>query len=124
MPTQEPAIRVLIVEDEPLTREVCAEYLRAVGAEVESASDEAEANAAARRFAPEVLVCDWQLKKNTDGTKLAKTLQQRHACKVVMITGQPLEKLAEHAVDLEVHRVLRKPFPLRALNEAILSTRL
>jgi two-component system CheB/CheR fusion protein len=52
------AVRILVVEDEPATRDALAEALRLSGAEVRAAESAATAMDVFERFRPDLLICD------------------------------------------------------------------
>lgn len=116
--------RVLLVEDEVNSTHAIAEYLETRGLEVRIARDGMEALAAAPRFAPDVLLCDWLLTGDIGGHEVVRTLLTRlPALAVVIISGLPPGKVREEAADLPVAGFLVKPAGLaevaRAVEEAL-----
>jgi CheY-like chemotaxis protein len=65
-------LRVLVVDDEPDTREFLREALANVGAQVEEASSSAEAQQKLRSFGPDVLVSDIGMPEEDGYTLLRK----------------------------------------------------
>lgn len=113
--------RVLVVEDEPTAREAVRLFLEFRGHDVSVAATEREALETAERFAPQVLVCDWQLDSGGDGVHVADSLQRKHHLAVIMVTAHRLESLKEKvrrfAVDVAAYR--RKPVSLASLADII-----
>jgi signal transduction histidine kinase len=105
------AAPVLVVEDEPSTREFLAAVLAREGHRVSSASDVESALALARRDPPNVMLTDLKLGE-TDGQTLVTRVRDLHPSTVtIVITGFGT---VEGAVDLVrggVFDVLAKPCP-------------
>lgn len=113
--------RVLVVEDEPTSLDAVRRFLEFRGHDVSAAATAEEALEVARRFDPQVLVCDWQLNGSADGVDVAERLQRRHDLAVIMVTAHRLESLKEKvrrfAVNVSAYR--RKPVSLASLAEII-----
>ena len=100
-------------------------FLEFRGHEVVAAASAEEAMNAAEHFAPQVLLCDWQLNRNSnggsDGVDVASSLQRRHGLAVIMVTAHRLEalkdKVRRFALDVSAYR--RKPVSLASLAEII-----
>jgi CheY-like chemotaxis protein len=82
---------VLVVDDEPLVREIVAESLYDDGLRVtEAASAEQALEIAGDRGAPDVLVTDVNLGQGMDGLQLAEEVRRRWpSAGVVIMTGNP-----------------------------------
>lgn len=103
-------MKVLLVEDELLVRELVEEALLDAGAEVRTACDGASAKGVLeeRSFEPDVLVTDINLGPGCDGFELARRARQRRPeLKVVYITGHAVH-LAREGVEGSV--LIPKPF--------------
>lgn len=117
--------RVLVVEDEPTSRDAVRRFLEFRGHDVAVAASASEAIEQAGQFEPEVLVCDWKLDGGGDGggdgVDVANDLQRRYNLTVIMVTAHRLEALKEkarsHAVTVSAYR--RKPVSLASLAEVI-----
>ena len=108
--------RVLIIEDEPNSREAIETFLGELGYDVRSTGDGAEAVGIGKEFRPDVLICDWMLKGEIDGVSAARQLFAYNAASlIVFVTGLPTSELAAKACDLPVSRVLAKPVSLSTL---------
>jgi two-component system chemotaxis response regulator CheY len=70
----EPRPRVLVVDDDPLSRRILEQVLVSSGYEVESAADGQEALAKVRSHRPDVVVTDWQMPE-MDGLTLCRILK-------------------------------------------------
>ena len=108
---------VLVVDDEPETREVMGEYCRTFGMTVTSADDGRSAIAAIRR-APSrfkvVLTDIWM--SGADGFEVLKTVREVNPSSyVVMITGYATLDSALRAVREGAYDYLPKPFALGQL---------
>ena len=110
------SIRILVVEDEPKARSALHEYFALRGLDVRSAADAGEAIEIARKFAPQVLLCDWWLGGESDGVAVAKTLSERiDDLHILLMTGHSRENLGRVCADLEVKRIYQKPVPVADL---------
>jgi two-component system chemotaxis response regulator CheY len=137
----EPRPRVLVVDDDPLSRRILEQVLVSAGYEVESAADGQEALAKIRAHRPDVVVTDWQMPR-MDGLTLCRILKATEETRfthVVMlsargeteakVTGletgaddylvkpiEPVELKARVKVGLRLQRAL---FDLAAKNEIL-----
>lgn len=111
------AMRVLLVEDELLVREVAAEDLAECGFEVTSASDGDEALAILQDSVDfDLLFTDIRMPGGTDGWELAREANQRiPSLRVIFATGLGE---ADDGLD-ERECVVRKPYNLKDLRHAL-----
>jgi CheY-like chemotaxis protein/predicted regulator of Ras-like GTPase activity (Roadblock/LC7/MglB family) len=113
--------RILVVDDEGPTRDFIVEGLNALGITdnalgVASAED---ALAAAAEQPPEVVISDIRM-TGLNGLDLARYLHQNHPdTKVILVTGYSTRDIERTASALAVDALLRKPFGLDALGEAV-----
>jgi DNA-binding response OmpR family regulator len=107
-----PAPRALVVDDEPLLREMLAESLFTDGWEVVVAGDAAEA---LRQAEITVAIVDAVLPGGTDGLRLTRLLEARDV-PVLMISGHAdsLDRVAA-----EARPILAKPFRIADLLAAV-----
>lgn len=108
------ARRVLVVDDNPLQREVLADVLEHEGYEVKLAGSGAEALAAARAAPPDVVILDLML-PDTDGATVLANLRAERApgtFRVVVTTGLRFPNVRRL---LGVDAALFKPFGVREL---------
>lgn len=105
---------VLCVDDDPDIRESVEEVLREEGFDVVLASDGFEALAALEHVLPDVLLLDWMM-PSLNGLEVLTLLTARgQRCFPVLVMTA-----SSAVIQVEVEGVLRKPFALEALVEAI-----
>ncbi len=104
-------MRILLVEDEDMVRELLADELARQGHVVEHARSCAEAMALT--FRPELLVVDFKLPDGS-GVELAQSLRASiPSLKILLMSGYDREQLPN------VGSYLRKPFRIAQFREAI-----
>ena len=82
--------RVLVVDDDPLSRKILEQVLVSAGFEVESAADGQEALGKVRQHRPDVVVTDWQMPV-MDGLTLCRILKATEETRfthVVMLSSR------------------------------------
>ena len=92
-PKDSPSLRVLVVEDELVTAECLARFLRSWGNEVNLASNGPDALGVAPSFQPEVVLLDIGLPV-MDGYEVARRLRRlpgMERCLLMALTGQGYE---------------------------------
>ncbi len=114
--------RVLLVEDEDVTRDLLSRRLRSAGYAVTVAADGEQALDLYEALEDGVdLVVTDIVMPNRDGVSLAKQLRERNAqVRVLMISGQKTaaDRLLDHE-SLQGTRVLQKPFSSESLVDEI-----
>ncbi|MBI5564888.1 MAG: response regulator [Chloroflexi bacterium] len=114
-------IRILVVDDESPTRNFIVDGLGALGITdravgVASAED---ALAAAAEATPDLVISDIRM-TGLNGLDLARFLRQNHPnTKVILITGYSTRDIEKAATALSVDALIRKPFGLDALGDAV-----
>lgn len=114
-------IRILVVDDESPTRNFIVDGLGALGITnhaigVASAED---ALAAAAEAPPDLVISDIRM-TGLNGLDLARFLHQNHPdTKVILITGYSTRDIEKAATALSVDALIRKPFGLDALGDAV-----
>jgi CheY-like chemotaxis protein len=97
----EAQLRILVVEDDADTADVLRHLLSGQGHLVEIASSGLEGIELARRFAPDVVICDLNLAGSVDGLAVAAALRSDAALKGarrIAFTAHPgLDRVARHA---------------------------
>jgi CheY-like chemotaxis protein len=113
--------RILVVEDEPNSRDAVQRFLQFRGHEVAVAATAEDALKRATESPPDVLVCDWKLDGDADGVDMAALLQSRFDVPVVLITAHRIEDLKRKArtSGLSVSAYRRKPLSLAGLADVI-----
>ena len=104
---------LLIVDDEPATREIIAEIAAEAGYTVAQAGDVRQARIQVERQAPDVMLLDMQL-PDGDGIDLWKRLSLSK-CQVVFITGHSTVESAIEALRCGAVDYLTKPIALQRL---------
>jgi CheY-like chemotaxis protein len=79
--------RVLVVDDEPIVREVVARYLARAGYEVETAADGDAALAAFDAESPDLVLLDLMLPRR-DGFEVFEGIRRRSRTPVIMLTAR------------------------------------
>ena len=115
----DPALRVLVLDDDDATRLAIGQYLEHCGHAVALASTVDEAIAQAESTHPQVVVCDWRLSEVRDGIDAARILQKQHHVEIVFMTAHSLVDLKRHFAGVEPAKCLRKPISLAELSAAV-----
>jgi DNA-binding response OmpR family regulator len=101
-------MKVLVIEDEPLIRDIFAQFLELLGHEVDVAADGREGLARFNPFVHEIVVTDFLMPGFT-GLEVAATIRKRgHMTPIVMISGSANRNDERCAVQAGL-RFLRKP---------------
>lgn len=113
------AMRVLLVEDEPVLRDLAAGSLADAGFDVTEAGDGSAGLDVLQSAAPiDVLLSDIRL-PGPDGYQLAEAGRAlRPTLKVILMTGYAPTPLPPQLAGV-VHRVLHKPFDVDTLPDAV-----
>jgi two-component system KDP operon response regulator KdpE len=105
-----PAVRVLVVDDEPPIRRLLRTSLSANGYEVEEAGTGRQGEAAILRSAPDVVVLDLGL-PDMNGQELIRHLrEQGSSVPIVVLSSRSDEKGKVKALDLGADDYVTKPF--------------
>jgi DNA-binding NtrC family response regulator len=114
-------LRVLVVEDEALTRWSIAETLAGHGHAVVEAGSAATAVDALHAWADpiDVVLLDLRLPDSSDLTLLADIRRLRPESAVVMMTACGSPELARHARELGACDVVDKPFDMDTLEQLV-----
>jgi two-component system, OmpR family, response regulator ResD len=106
------AARVLVVDDEPIVRDVLTRYLSRGGFEVDSAED---GEAALERFtatAPDLVVLDLML-PGVDGVEVFTRIRADHDTPVIMLTARGEETDRVVGLEIGADDYIAKPFSPR-----------
>ena len=110
---------VLVVDDDPIIRNLALEVLGEEGYRVVGAGSGEEAVRAARRQPFDLAVLDWNM-PGMNGIETFRALRGfRPALAGLMITGYGSPDLLERARDEGITEFLMKPFTLQSLAEAV-----
>jgi DNA-binding response OmpR family regulator len=105
-------MRVLIVDDEPMVRDVLARYLTRSGFVAESAGDGEAAIAAFDASRPDLVLLDLMLPK-IDGFSVFRRIRARAATPVIMLTARKEETERIAGLELGADDYVAKPFSPR-----------
>jgi len=110
---------VLVVEDEPGTREALVELVKELGYEASAAGSVAEAGAALTRLVPDVCITDLGL-PDGDGLDVVRAAKAAgHDCDVLVLTGKGSILAAVEAMKAGAHDFLLKPIKTAQLATAL-----
>ena len=114
-----PPKRILVVDDAPAVAEIIQEVLAKFGHAVEVAGD---SQTALGNFAPgkyDLIITDYAMPK-MNGLELAHAVKKRAAGQLVLlVTAFTFSIAADDARPLPVDFVLRKPFQIKELQDAL-----
>jgi DNA-binding response OmpR family regulator len=105
---------VLVVDDEPIVREVVVSYLRRDGFATLEAGDGDEARRLLERREPGLVVLDLML-PGTDGLELCRWIRARSQLPVIMLTARGEEADRIVGLELGADDYVTKPFSPREL---------
>jgi two-component system response regulator ResD len=105
---------VLVVDDEPIVREVVVRYLRREGYETLEAADGSRARELLERHDPSLVVLDVML-PGTDGLELCRWIRSRSDLPVIMLTARGEESDRIVGLELGADDYVTKPFSPREL---------
>jgi two-component system, OmpR family, response regulator ResD len=106
--------RVLLVDDEPVVRDVLTRYLEREGYAVESAADGESAVSLAERVSPHVVVLDLML-PTVDGFEVFRRLRSSSDVPVLMLTAKGTELDRVLGLELGADDYVTKPFSPREI---------
>jgi len=106
------ATRVLVVDDEPMVREVLARYLEKEGFDVEVAEDGEQALAAFATSSPDLVLLDLMLPR-IDGLEVFRRMREQAPTAVIMLTAKGEEVDRVVGLELGADDYVTKPFSPR-----------
>ena len=114
------AHRILVVEDECILAENIKTFLARLSPDVRIAANGPRAMEIIENCTPDMVVLDYGL-PGGNGLQLYRELLRSRARPIgcVMITGYPLEKIAQPANRLGIRHFLCKPFGLSELQQLV-----
>jgi DNA-binding NtrC family response regulator len=112
-----PALRVLVVDDEPLIRWSVSETLSDCGHQVVESGDGQSARGAVRAAsrAFDVIVLDLRLPDTKDLSLLSSLRKLAPKTPIILMTAYGSPEIAGAALDLGAFRVINKPFEVQEL---------
>jgi DNA-binding response OmpR family regulator len=105
---------ILVVDDEPIVRDVVVKYLEREGFSTLEASDGGRARSLVERSAPDLVVLDVML-PGTDGLELCRWIRARSAVPVILLTARGEEADRIVGLELGADDYVTKPFSPREL---------
>ena len=112
--TMRPVATVLVVDDEPIVREVVVRYLEREGYATLEAGDGDDARALVERELPDLVVLDVML-PGTDGLELCRWIRSHSELPVIMLTARGEEADRIVGLELGADDYVTKPFSPREL---------
>jgi DNA-binding response OmpR family regulator len=109
-----PMATVLVVDDEPIVREVVVRYLEREGYATLEAGDGDEARALLERGEPDLVVLDVML-PGTDGLELCRWIRSDSSVPVILLTARGEEADRIVGLELGADDYVTKPFSPREL---------
>ena len=106
--------RILLVEDDPKTRNTVTLYLQREGYEVATADDGVRALEVAAAVEPHLVVLDLML-PGLDGLQVCRSLRERGDAAIIMVTARSTEEDKLTGLDLGADDYVTKPFSPREL---------
>jgi two-component system NtrC family response regulator len=110
---------ILIVEDEPLIRDLIKVYLAPIGCLMTEASDLASARKAFSSTAPAVVLLDLRLPDGNGLSLLPEIKQHWPRTRVIILTGDGSIETAEEAYKQDDVFMLNKPFDAEMLRTVL-----
>jgi DNA-binding response OmpR family regulator len=106
---------VLVVDDEPIVRDVVTRYLARDGHRIVEAADGDEARGLIEREAPSLVVLDVMLPGKTDGLALCRWIRSTSDLAVILLTARGEETDRIVGLELGADDYVTKPFSPREL---------
>jgi DNA-binding response OmpR family regulator len=106
---------VLVVDDEPIVRDVVTRYLERDGHRIVAAADGDEARGLIAREAPSLVVLDVMLPGETDGLSLCRWIRSTSDLAVILLTARGDETDRIVGLELGADDYVTKPFSPREL---------
>jgi DNA-binding response OmpR family regulator len=106
---------VLVVDDEPIVRDVVTRYLQRDGHRVITAGDGDEARELIERASPSIVLLDIMLPGQTDGLTLCRWIRSTSDVPVIMLTARGEEADRIVGLELGADDYVTKPFSPREL---------
>jgi DNA-binding response OmpR family regulator len=103
---------VLVVDDEPMVRDVLARYLEKDGFEVRTAEDGEQALESFEASPPDLVLLDLMLPR-IDGLEVLRRMRERAASPVIMLTAKGTETDRVVGLELGADDYITKPFSPR-----------
>ena len=109
---------ILVVDDEPVVRDVVVKYLRRDGFTTLEAADGADARALLEQHEPSLVVLDVML-PGLDGLELCRWIRRRGTLPVILLTARTEEADRVVGLELGADDYVTKPFSPRELSARV-----
>ncbi len=119
-PNPGPRCHVLVVDDEPMVREVVCDYLRRDGSRVSEAATGTEALELVATDRPDLVVLDVMI-PDPDGFEVLRRIRSTQELPVIMLTSRTTEADRVAGLDLGADDYVVKPFSPRELTARVRS---
>jgi DNA-binding response OmpR family regulator len=106
---------VMVVDDEPIVRDVVGRYLERDGHRIVTAEDGDSARQLIARQAPDLVILDVMLPGGTDGLALCRWIRSRSDLAVILLTARGEETDRIVGLELGADDYVTKPFSPREL---------
>jgi len=114
------ALRVLVVDDEPLIRWSVSETLAEAGYHVVETGDANAARKAVDEDQPfDVVLLDYRLPDSDDLSLLASIRRASPSAQVILMTAFGRPEVVRGALDLGAYQVINKPFEMQAIADLV-----
>ncbi|MCF6282753.1 MAG: phosphate regulon transcriptional regulator PhoB [Candidatus Polarisedimenticolaceae bacterium] len=113
--------KILVVDDEPVIRELIRLALETAGFQVSEAGHAEEARKVLQQESPDLLLLDWML-PGRSGLELARELKRNSATRsmpIIMLTAKGEERDKVEALDVGADDYITKPFSPREMTARI-----
>ena len=110
-------MRILIVDDEPISLEILGSFLKELGYEYEAATDGRDALDKIRRFSPSMVISDVEM-PNMDGVSLCREIRRQRTIQytyVILVTCRSEHESLLMGLDAGADDYLSKPISLEEL---------
>ncbi len=111
---------ILVIEDEPMMRDLLSAVLKRSGFRVETAADGDEGLSQFRRVLPDLVIVDWVL-PGIDGVEVCRRLQQMGEAPVILLSALGSEKHVQAGLDSGAIDYVVKPFNTEVLSARVRS---
>ena len=113
--------RVLVVDDDPYTRDILLRFLSERGFDVETADDGESALTTIPDYEPDVVLLDIRMPE-MDGVEVLRRIEEEKMdCGVIMISGVADEEVARDTLTMGAADFIYKPFDLDYLETSLLA---
>ncbi|NUP97702.1 MAG: diguanylate cyclase, partial [Planctomycetaceae bacterium] len=120
-PAQRRGLKILAVDDDPVSLRLLSLHLLRDGHEVVRATNGRQALIEALENTPQMVVTDWMMPE-MDGIELCRTLRSTEECKgiyILMLTAREDERRAVEAFDAGADEYVTKPFDPQILRARV-----